>query len=390
MDCPTCGEPLLDGARFCEACGADLPTAPPPAPATDDEAADSTVEFDVRSDLRSHQMKFPAPDGASGGQAVPPAPQATPSAGDVPQTSAGPPCASCDDGHVVDGWCDSCGAKAPDPRDHSEHDLGLVAAVSDIGQRYRRNEDAAAIAIGDDGLIVAVVCDGVGSTVDPHLASQAGVEAAREHLFTNPEDLVGAAAAAREGAASVPAAQRVASDPPSATFLAATVHHDVLRVGSLGDCRAYLLPVDAVPRIVTKDDSMEHELVAAGVDPEVAARHPQANVITRWLGRDADESWTPNLVEIPIAGAARLVLCSDGLWRYITSPEHMAELAIGGAPIEVAQRLVEFANASGGADNITAVVLDIHGTGSDDADEAGRATVDPDATKTMDILPDPT
>ena len=369
MRCPTCSEEVVAGDRFCEACGADLPAEDAGS------SAPVTVEMDVESELRSHQMAFPegeasatpvgfglvgpaAPASAEpAATAVPGAPAAGQGVAE-PQGPVGPPCPTCGEGHLVDGWCDTCGAKAPDPRDHVEVDLGHLAGVSDIGQRYRRNEDAMALQAVAGGPTVAVVCDGVGSTVDPHLASQGAADAAAAVLVTTPADLAGAHAAARAATANVPSAQHVDRDPPSATFLAAALEDGVLRLGTLGDCRAYTVPPHAEPAILTVDDSMEHELVRAGLDPETARNHPQANVITRWLGRDADETWTPRVSEHPLDGPTRIVLCSDGLWRYITSAAHMAELAADGPALETAQRLVAFANAQGGADNITAVVID--------------------------------
>lgn len=378
--CPTCGEQIVVGDRFCEACGADLPAATTePSP-----AGGVTIEVDVTPQLKSHQMAFPGeaassatapdegvaiaapphrvtadiPDPTAG---LPVAPVAAPP---VPSPATplepGEPCLQCEEGTVRDGWCDSCGTKAPDPRDRRELDLGVLAGVSDIGQRYRRNEDSMAMAVGPDGTIAAVVCDGVGSTVDPHLASQGAADAAVPVLVADPSAMRAAHAAARQAAADVPAAQEVAVDPPSATFLAATISNGLLRLGTLGDCRAYLLPPDGDAAVISRDDSMEHELVAAGLDPETAKTHPQANVITRWLGRDADPSWEPRVSEHPVRPGSRVVLCSDGLWRYVESAAHMAEL-VGDAqpPLATAQRLVAHANDSGGADNITAVVIDV-------------------------------
>ena len=65
---------------------------------------------------------------------------------------------------------------APGLAEREERDLGVVAAVTDRGHRRPRNEDAMAIATAD-GRSVVVVCDGVASTANSHLASRAAADA---------------------------------------------------------------------------------------------------------------------------------------------------------------------------------------------------------------------
>jgi serine/threonine protein phosphatase PrpC len=84
-----------------------------------------------------------------------------------------------------------------------------------------------------------------------------------------------------------------------------------------------------------------------------------AHTITRWLGRDADPAWTPRLSQFRPDGPGRLVLCSDGLWNYAETAAEVAAAAAAGEPLEVATRLVDFANGKGGHDNITVIVIDI-------------------------------
>src|SRR5262249_18855519 len=92
---------------------------------------------------------------------------------------------------------------------------------------------------------------------------------------------------------------------------------------------------------------------------EEAYAQPLAHTITRWLGRDADPSWTPRLSHFDAPGAGRLVLCSDGLWNYAEEPPAVADSAGTGDPLTVAKRLVDFANNQGGHDNITVIVIDL-------------------------------
>src|SRR5882757_6123273 len=131
MACPSCGGPVSEADRFCEACGAELtPTAPVPTAAIDTDT-EPTVELN--------------PAAVQG------------------------PCRSCGGKIGPDQYCETCGTKATKPRDHfSEQPAPWVAAVCDRGIRHSRNEDAVAIAADAEpgSRALLVVCDGVSSSLD--------------------------------------------------------------------------------------------------------------------------------------------------------------------------------------------------------------------------------
>lgn len=326
-ECPSCGADVYPSDRFCEACGSDLPVGP---------AAQA----------------------------------AAPVAADQPATAVDPHPA---DGQAHDcggtfqhGWCDTCGARAPDPRDHVEVDLGATAGVSDRGLRHHRNEDAMAIDVVG-GTVVAVVADGVSATVDPHHASEKAVEAARkalvEHLGTSglvtEEGLLESHASAVEAVGKLRWTPRPDLGAPSCTFLAGVVPAEgPVWIASLGDCRAYWVH-DGRADLLTDDDSWAAEQVRGGLlTGDEAANDPRAHVITRWVGADADD-WQPVVASHPVTGPGRLVLCTDGLWNHLGEPADLARLVDAAAPpLEVAATLAAFANDAGGHDNVTVVVVD--------------------------------
>ncbi|MGY9075048.1 MAG: PP2C family serine/threonine-protein phosphatase [Acidimicrobiales bacterium] len=313
--CPVCAEPAASNASWCEACGADL-DAPAPGP-----------------------------------QCV---------GCDAPPSLIGP-----------DRYCGRCGRKQPAARDHLELDLGDVAAVTDKGNRHHHNEDAVAVARTEHGAVL-VVCDGVGSTVRPEDASEAAVGAALEVLVVaqdaagSSESMTKAALAAQRAVLGVMVPPET-EHPPSSTFVAATsriegtsVH---FTVAWLGDSRAYWVDATGATQI-SVDDAWGREQVASGVlTVEQAAAAPTANSITRWLGRDAVDV-TPSIAVHETTQPGHLVLCSDGLWNYAADEASLAALIDEGrelSPIDLARSLVEFANDSGGHDNIT-VAISQHGS----------------------------
>jgi len=126
-------------------------------------------------------------------------------------------------------------------------------------------------------------------------------------------------------------------------------------VGHVGDSRAYLLH-DGELRQLTEDHTVAAEYVAIGqISAEEAADHPQRHMLTRTLGLtrfvDVDE------FEVQLDEGDRLLLCSDGLTEMVSDADIAAVLGESTAD-EVTWKLIEMANAAGGVDNITVVVID--------------------------------
>jgi serine/threonine protein phosphatase PrpC len=327
--CPACEQPVSAGDQFCEACGAQLGAAATPEPAP---AAEQT-------------------------------------------------CSSCGGTFAADGYCQNCGAKAPNPRDHyTEQPADWVAGVCDRGIRHTRNEDAMALAADAEPgrRAVLVVCDGVTTAIDSDIASLAAARAARDVLDSSHAQGLGtessrigaitarlnAAADAANDAVVAVATDKAADSPPSCTFVAAVVEDGVAVFGSVGDSRAYWLPDGGEPLMLTTDDSYAAELIAAGMTRHEAEHGPHAHAITRWLGVDAPPH-TPRSGSVELTEPGWLLVCSDGLWNYCSEAADLAELVRGtaakhgGEPLATADALVAFANEQGGADNITAALARI-------------------------------
>lgn len=274
---------------------------------------------------------------------------------------------------------------AEDPRNHvvlSPHPW--VAGQSDIGRRHHRNEDSIALAASEEvgARAVLVVCDGVSTSTESQLASQAASVAAMERL-SQPmprsdvpveswlETAAQAFAEAAQAGSSAAGATAVEDDPtpPSCTMAAAVVEDNLIVGGNVGDSRVYWIPAAGPERAVQlgQDDSMANELIRRGVPRENAENAPNAHAITRWLGRTAPADVTPRLAHLLAEEPGWLIVCSDGLWNYCSAPADLWDLVQrvrstrGDTPAEIADGLVEFANASGGADNISVVLAALAG-----------------------------
>ena len=145
-------------------------------------------------------------------------------------------------------------------------------------------------------------------------------------------------------------------------------------LANVGDSRTYLFRHDRLRR-VTVDHSYVQELVATGHISEDEARvHPRRNIITRALGIEPDvrvDWWT-----LPLIRGDRFVLCSDGLVDEVADTDITTILLDTPDPQEAAEALVDAANAAGGRDNITVIVVDVL-----DGDDP------PDPTLEIDVVP---
>jgi PPM family protein phosphatase len=276
------------------------------------------------------------------------------------------PCPHCGTigGVGPDGYCGACGMLAGQPRDHVEVDHGPVAAaVSDRGLRHHRNEDAVWLAVRG-GDVDVVVCDGVSASFDPDVASETAANEAGRLLAPSP-DVANAILAAKSAVAELArhGDPRRATSNPACTIVAATVRGAEINIGWVGDSRAYWLPEVGPAEQLTEDDSWATHVIAMGLDPEAAMRDPKAHAITAWLGADAAPV-LPRTGAFTVIDPGHLMLCSDGLWNYLPDPEELAatlraHLRAGSSLIEAARGLTAFANAAGGADNITVALIPV-------------------------------
>ncbi|RKN11080.1 protein phosphatase 2C domain-containing protein [Streptomyces radicis] len=294
----------------------------------------------------------------------------------APTAADRPLCAVCGQGQVdPDGYCVECGRAQPDDRDHVERALGGVAAVSDLGLRHHRNEDAftvSATALSDGSpAVLAVVCDGVSSSSRPHEASATAAEAALESLLAALPRGVGGqramhdalhAAATAVAALAETGEQEPGRNAPACTIVSAVTTGQTLTVGWIGDSRAYWVPEEegAAPARLTQDDSWAAQMVAAGLlsEAEAMADH-RAHAITAWLGADAQEI-DPHTRSFEPDRPGVVIVCTDGLWNYAETADEMARIVPAkarSAPLPSAQHLVRHALESGGHDNVTVAVI---------------------------------
>lgn len=249
-----------------------------------------------------------------------------------------------------------------------------AAAMTDVGRVREHNEDSVlAVEYTRESMLepaeqhLYVVADGMGGAEAGEVASAIAVETIREYIE---DKLDSADAGAANGAELLAAAleqansriiEYVASHPESrgmgSTGVCALVTPPNAALAWVGDSRAYVLEGSTL-RQVTKDHSLVQRLVEIGqITAEEARTHEHKNVITRSLGARQSGPAGAEALALRLKRGDKMILCSDGLTAHVEDNQIHDILGRHHDPYEAARELIVAANAGGGTDNISVVVV---------------------------------
>lgn len=238
-----------------------------------------------------------------------------------------------------------------------------VAAGSDIGRLRSGNEDSY-YADANEYRGLFIVADGMGGHAAGEVASSMTVQTVSEELATfndlfHPD-------APKQVEQSLKAANKAVFHRTMVEFekfgmgstaSVLTITESKFIIGHVGDSRIYLFR-DGLLKQVTKDHSVVQEKVDAGLlTAEQAKRHPESNVITRCIGIGEDVD-----VDIIIGDAQvddMFLLASDGLTGMVEDKRIEQLLQTRVSPARLVDVFIKEANAHGGIDNITAIVVHV-------------------------------
>ena len=138
------------------------------------------------------------------------------------------------------------------------------------------------------------------------------------------------------------------------TVVIATIMEDKMIVANVGDSRLYV--VGSSMRQVTRDHSLVNEMVRLGEINAAEARiHPDKNIITRAIGASATVE--ADFFEIDLEKDSQILMCTDGLTNMVRDEEIFRIMNGEETLEEKAEILVRTANANGGRDNITVMII---------------------------------
>ncbi len=231
-----------------------------------------------------------------------------------------------------------------------------VSVASDRGLVRAVNEDSF-LAVPP----IFLVADGMGGHAFGDRASQAAAEVLRKRLTAElPLRPAAVLEAVREANKYV---QRIGEDEFAGTTLVglalvrdsdeAPPHWMAFNVG---DSRIYQWNDGQLSQL-SVDHSAVQELLDDGlITTNEAASHPDRNIVTRAIGVAGEVD--PDIWFLPAGGAQSFVICSDGLTKELDDTTIAQVLLTADDTASPADRLVAAAIASGGADNVTVVVIE--------------------------------
>jgi serine/threonine protein phosphatase PrpC len=242
-----------------------------------------------------------------------------------------------------------------------------AAAATDCGRVRSSNEDAFDYR---PDLGIFVVCDGMGGAAAGEVASRASVDAfldafdaesaavaaeAHKAHWADPAGLLDEAVAAANDAVFSLAQDDARLRGMGTTLVALLMEEQRAWVAHVGDSRCYRMRKGALERL-TEDHSLVDEQVRRGhLTPQEAERSPLRNVITRAIGSHG--SVVAEISEIDVQTGDLLLLCSDGLIREVSDTKIGAVLAGSTDLNQTCNQLIAAANANGGKDNITCLLV---------------------------------
>jgi serine/threonine protein phosphatase PrpC len=238
----------------------------------------------------------------------------------------------------------------------------LAAAGSDPGRERENNEDRTLL---DPERGIYAVVDGVGGESGGEVAAQTAVEVLRARLSRRTTDvprLIREAIAL----ANKQIWERAQAEPAlagmSCVLTVAVLDDGQATIGHVGDSRLYKLRRGTIEK-VTRDHSPVGMREDAGEISEAEAmRHPRRNEIFRDVGsapHEPDEEGFIEIHQIPFDPESALLLCSDGLSDLLTSAQILEKVeARPGDPTGAVRDLIAGANAAGGKDNISVVLVE--------------------------------
>ncbi len=255
--------------------------------------------------------------------------------------------------------------------------------MSDVGLVRVVNEDAFA---ADDARRLYIVADGMGGHNHGEVASRIAIDA----IHTGAASATGATGVttrtaglhahsvrlkrAVEGAntqvlAAIPEDASLLGMGMGTTVVGAMLRAQIMAIAHIGDSRVYRRRNGQLEQL-TEDHTYVNDGVRSGQLTAAQARvHPLRNIVTRALGGDADSR--VDVTEVEARPGDLFLLCSDGLTTMLTDRQINRWLATSGATgaagaigvvvslEEICRGLIQAANARGGYDNVTAVLVQI-------------------------------
>ncbi|MBO0600977.1 Stp1/IreP family PP2C-type Ser/Thr phosphatase [Sporosarcina sp. E16_3] len=238
--------------------------------------------------------------------------------------------------------------------------------LTDIGRKRTVNEDSAAVFTLPNGIMLAVIADGMGGHLGGDYASSTAVKVIGEQFMELDSSKFEAegkwAQWLQEAVIYVNdllykhANENEAYKGMGTTLEAALIRGRSCLISHTGDSRVYAIDGQGV-RQVTRDHSYVNVLLDSGeITEEEAAVHPRRNWIMKAVG--SEKKLVPDLYSLELEDDMYMLICTDGLSNKVNQ-QSMSDIVLSTATLrDKTEELVDLANKMGGEDNISVILID--------------------------------
>lgn len=246
-----------------------------------------------------------------------------------------------------------------------------VVALTDPGRVRAHNEDAVDVVV-DLGLVI--LADGMGGYNAGEIASKMTVDIIKNSIskkFNNswtPEFIRQSALLARwlEDAIQLANSEVITASENNAeyagmgtTVVAGIYYQDNLVIAHVGDSRAYRFRNGVLEQLTHDHSVLQAQIDAGLISAESAQYSPIKNLITRAVGAQYDID--VEIRDYQTHADDLYLFCSDGLSDMLLHEDIYAIISNYSSQLDqCAQVLVDSANANGGRDNISVILLRIN------------------------------
>ena len=236
-------------------------------------------------------------------------------------------------------------------------------AKTDIGKAREMNQDFYYVSSERDGMRLCILADGMGGYKGGEVASSLATASARHYIeekfneieptTENIQNLIKDAMDYANKIVNKKSEENEELEQMGTTLEICIMYGNKVYIGHIGDSRIYRIRKNIIRRITT-DHSYVETLVKDGkITREEAFYHPKKNMLMKALG--CADNIEPDITAKGFLQGDIILMCSDGLTNMLQ--EEQIYNIINNNLEEACNRLVEKANALGGYDNISVIIV---------------------------------
>lgn len=234
---------------------------------------------------------------------------------------------------------------------------------SDMGRVRNENQDKICAGFLSENAALAVVCDGMGGEASGSVASDLAANQIYRRISEGyqqgmkPNSIRNLMITAVQAANSIvyeKSCEDIEKNGMGTTCVAVLVEDKTAYIVNVGDSRAYMMDGGGI-RQISDDHTYVNELYKHGeITFEEMQNHKMKYIITRAVG--VEPKVEADYFEVEETGNFAVFLCTDGLTAYC-HPQLIYESVFNKNLDKGVSDLIDYCNACGGKDNISAAVI---------------------------------